>query len=825
MRLHLLVIAALLSLTIPLTNAAGSPPEETNQDQHGYLIDRYRLALAVDPDYLPLHYFLGVALLLDRRDAEAITELSRAYPAYTDSVEMHYNLGLAYSRTGDPDSALLYFERAEELGALEQPELYPLADAYFNLGLAYQKSGDTAAAERLFARTLGLEPQRHDIHRLLGDLYASRGETDRALAEFGSYLQAHPDDASVREYIFTLLYNRGLQLLDRNETTEARTSFESALAAVPESPLALYYLGYLDYEEGNLDGAVERLGAALPGAPDDVADSIGGMLYNISRTLLEQRHSSRALGSLGPVLDRPGAPLNVLFLAGNIHLARREFTRARAFYRRVLEVDPTHLGAVKNLIAADAGAVDELFDRGRELYRGGDYRKALEILEQALTINPADTRVRRYAEQAQSDLEAQAEEHFSAAEAALRAGRPEKASEAVRLGIALLPASPRGGELEELILSALAEAMERELLAGRQSLREENFVEAQAAFDRILAIDPGHAEALAGQDAIAENMRAKGAAALRRGEEAIEEGRLADARTALDEALRWQPENEAAKTARLQVEGQIGAVVARELRSGRRALDSGRLERAREHFAAAARLRDDAAIRAELDAVDEAFRRKQEALLAAGRKALTGQDLKQARSLFSQALAVAPDDSRAAAALQDLEARTTETVHRELVAAEQALANSSLREALAHYRQVLDLDPANHQALQGLEAGRGQLAEQLERLTTQGLALLDKGDIQSAEVAFREALALDPYHRETLAGVRRIERLKSAGLNPGDEQRLYLQGIEFYTSGRYDQAVAAWEQLLLLAPNHEKARMNIDKAQRKLSQIREYRGD
>ena len=77
----------------------------------------------------------------------AVAELSRAYPAYTDSVEMHYNLGLAYARTGDPDSALLYLERAEELGALAQPELYPLADAYFNLGLAYREAGNLDDAE------------------------------------------------------------------------------------------------------------------------------------------------------------------------------------------------------------------------------------------------------------------------------------------------------------------------------------------------------------------------------------------------------------------------------------------------------------------------------------------------------------------------------------------------------------------------------------------------------------------------------------------------------------------------------------------------------
>ncbi|NIQ95631.1 MAG: hypothetical protein GWN87_16585, partial [Desulfuromonadales bacterium] len=50
------------------------------------------------------------------------------------------------------------------------------------------------------------------------------------------------------------------------------------------------------------------------------------------------------------------------------------------------------------------------------------------------------------------------------------------------------------------------------------------------------------------------------------------------------------------------------------------------------------------------------------------------------------------------------------------------------------------------------------------------------------------------------------------------------QGIELYTKGKYAEAVAVWEKVLVLAPHHDKAKMNIQKARRKLEKIKEFKG-
>ena len=82
-------------------------------------IDRYRQALEVDPDNLTLYYILGLAQLKIGAYDDAIVAFRTAYPAYTDSIEMHYNTRLAFSQAGDADSVLLYLEQAEFLGALK----------------------------------------------------------------------------------------------------------------------------------------------------------------------------------------------------------------------------------------------------------------------------------------------------------------------------------------------------------------------------------------------------------------------------------------------------------------------------------------------------------------------------------------------------------------------------------------------------------------------------------------------------------------------------------------------------------------------------------
>ena len=135
---------------------------------------------------------------------------------------------------------------------------------------------------------------------------------------------------------------------------------------------------------------------------------------------------------------------------------------------------------------------------------------------------------------------------------------------------------------------------------------------------------------------------------------------------------------------------------------------------------------------------------------------------------------------------------------------------------------IYDMKVGNKTALQGLQAGRKQIKTEISGHLQAGRSAFAQGDLKDAAAAYNKALLLDPYQAEAKAAINKINSLEQTGTNPGDENRLYLQGIELYTQGKYSEAIQTWEKVLQLDPAHNKARMNIEKAKRKLQSIREF---
>lgn len=822
MSLRPAVVATLCLLTLLLPRPATAEQTAAAATEQASLADHYRRALAIDPGNLPLHYYLGVALLTEDRNHEAIDEFRRAYPAFSDSVEMNYNLGLAYARIGDRDSALLYLDQAEALGALELPELYPLADIYYNMAIAALESEADNEAVHLFGRTLALAPERLEIERLLGDIHARHGRTAQAVTAFATYLEAYPDDATTREFLYAIHFNQGQERLGADDLAGARIAFDEALAASPGSPLAIYYLGYIDYLEGDIESAGERLTGVYTTVPDDARKNIEAILYNSALALLEQRKLRQAQAAIAPLAaQRPGTP-KVPYLAGNIHLALREFEQARNSYSTVLELDPGHRGAAMNLVTAAAGALDQLVEEGRALFRKVEYPAALERFEAALAINPAEKRARAYADESRRAIARQAGDLFAAAETALDGGDARTALEHADAGLALTADAERGAALRRQARAALDRELEDTLQVALRSEEDGLLEEAQQAFNRAREIDPENAEATAGVARIAQLRGERAAEAVSRGDLALGDGRLDEARAAYREALALLPGLGTAEEGLLRAQALAATMVEEELQWARQARSAGKLLTARKHFAAALRLDDTPAIRAELGAAEQAITEKASALLTAARAALDKGAYHRAGTLFNKAGELTPEHPDVKQGLAETTARAASATERNLAAASAALAANDYQDALALYRKALDSAPGDARALAGLKQGKEALRRKLDRLLTIAREHLEGGRLAEADALFRQALEIDPFQQEAKAAVSHLERLQGADVRPGDEPRLYLEGIEFYTQGRYEDAVAAWERLLILAPGHEKALMNIEKARRKLRQIREY---
>jgi tetratricopeptide (TPR) repeat protein len=204
----------------------------------------------------------------------------------------------------------------------------------------------------------------------------------------------------------------GNALRHLNRTDEARALLEGALARVTGDSVAersrwraLYELGELDRDLGNVDRAAATLKEAIALANDDEEEAdVPGLLNSLGTVQLKQRDIDAALSSFNASLDhlrrrgdvlRPGTVLNNLGLA---HLERLDWPAAEAAFAGSLET--------KRSAGDLLGQAATLVNLGRAQAAQGRIVEALKSAEEAehLFERGGDARGRALAEQARKRL-------------------------------------------------------------------------------------------------------------------------------------------------------------------------------------------------------------------------------------------------------------------------------------------------------------------------------------------------------------------------------------------------------------------------------------
>lgn len=160
-----------------------------------------------------------------------------------------------------------------------------------------------------------------------------------------------------------------MNLQQQSKLDQAEGIYRDVLAAVPNHPDALHFLGVLHYQRGRVDDAIQSIACALGISPDYV-----------------DAHNN----------------------LGNIYKEQKRFTEAEACYRRTIELAPGHLGACNNLgtvlralghfEAAEAVFREGLtissdffpmhYNLGNVLYQQGRVIEAVEHLFKAMVLDP-----------------------------------------------------------------------------------------------------------------------------------------------------------------------------------------------------------------------------------------------------------------------------------------------------------------------------------------------------------------------------------------------------------------------------------------------------
>lgn len=196
---------------------------------------------------------------------------------------------------------------------------------------------------------------------------------------------------------------------------------------------------------------------------------------------------------------------------------------------------------------------------------------------------------------------------------------------------------------------------------------------------------------------------------------------------------------------------------------------------------------------AALDRLGESKPERLQRALSAGREALDRGDSSLAVRQLEIAVALAPDDARATAALG--QARKLPELLASIAQGEAAEATGDLQQARAAYREAVSLDPGHEPVRAHVVRVEGMIAAQdYKAAVSEVLAQLNLGDTRAASAALERARRADPNGpqlgdlRQRVQAVARVAAL----------ERLRGRAAELERQEKWEDAVRLYDQALAL---------------------------
>ena len=298
---------------------------------------------------------------------DAVRTAPRMYRAQT-------NLGKALQLSGDPEAALLTYQRALELDPRPGDAYNNIATIYHQQSKAYQREGRSELAGRRltqaiswYRQALARYPDYEQIYQNLGDAHAQAGELDEAVAMYRRAVEIDDRNGAIWSNYGQTLYRAG-------QLAGAEEALMRAVELGPEQAEPYNNLGNVHEARGELARAVEMYEQALARQPTRRAEVLGnlGDTYRKLDRLDEARTVLEQALSLAPDDGRLHHYLG--------RLERQTGNRADAIaaFRRAARLDTSH--------AASRAEGAEL------LAAAADHSGAAQLFAEAVRIDPAYAR-------------------------------------------------------------------------------------------------------------------------------------------------------------------------------------------------------------------------------------------------------------------------------------------------------------------------------------------------------------------------------------------------------------------------------------------------
>jgi tetratricopeptide (TPR) repeat protein len=260
-------------------------------------IEKYRIALSLNPDNVAAHRHLGTLLYRTNNRDEGLGHLQAVVRLEPHNPVARFDLGLVLSGRGDYSNAIVHLEEAvrrlslgsdRQYGAVDAKPAFPEA-LHFNLGNVYEQVGNFANAEQHYREALRLAPDYAWVHNALGILLLRSGRIAEAEEHFveAIRLKEYPEAHN----------NLGLLLFHSERIGEAEEHFREAIRLMPEFGQAHNALGGLRLRQNRRAEALDCFQKALRYDTNDWQAHM-----NLANTYLSEGNREKAIPELRETL-------------------------------------------------------------------------------------------------------------------------------------------------------------------------------------------------------------------------------------------------------------------------------------------------------------------------------------------------------------------------------------------------------------------------------------------------------------------------------------------------------------------------------------------
>jgi tetratricopeptide (TPR) repeat protein len=326
-------------------------------------------ALRLKPDFSEAANELAEIVVARGGDAEAESVLVRsleADPTNFQTLELVTNL---YIKQGQPEIAIRILEAQNRRSPLPNEGL-------LLLGRLYYEVNDYHEALSIFEGLYDSNGQTPDLARVLGEISAKAGKTDKALKYYKDAIRLGPGDFRNHLALFfgaspTFTPEQSQRV--KISAGESAECLSEAARVAPSSDFdALYLLGISYQSVDSLDTALVFLSRAAEIRPGDERAAL-----NTASVLEKMKRYDDAIRYVAALYERqPDDPTTCNFYGYLLALTGKQLDKAEELVRKALSAEPQNGYYVDSL--------------GWVYYARGDYRRAVEELKKAAAIVGSD---------------------------------------------------------------------------------------------------------------------------------------------------------------------------------------------------------------------------------------------------------------------------------------------------------------------------------------------------------------------------------------------------------------------------------------------------